>query len=144
MSVQGPGSGAHKHFTATYGTAYDSKSSEVEVNFQMKTPVIYLTLLLGESAGGPAGVRLLLPPGDHLPLLHLVLLHGQCCPAICCPLLAHTLPRQIVKEYERAVVFRLGRLRSGGAKGPGLMLVMPCIDSYRCIDLRCRAALTGH
>ena len=54
-----------------------------------------------------------------------------------------TLPRQIVKEYERAVVFRLGRLRSGGAKGPGLMLVMPCIDSYRCIDLRCRAALTG-
>ena len=52
---------------------------------------------------------------------------------------AHTVPRQIVKEYERAVVFRLGRLRSGGAKGPGLMLVMPCIDSYRCIDLRCRA-----
>ena len=50
-------------------------------------------------------------------------------------------PRQIVKEYERAVVFRLGRLRSGGAKGPGLMLVMPCIDSYRCIDLRCRALL---
>ena len=50
-------------------------------------------------------------------------------------------PRQIVKEYERAVVFRLGRLRSGGAKGPGLMLVMPCIDSYRCIDLRCCAVL---
>ena len=44
-----------------------------------------------------------------------------------------------MKEYERAVVFRLGRLRSGGAKGPGLMLVMPCIDSYRCIDLRCCA-----
>ena len=56
---------------------------------------------------------------------------------------ALTLPRQIVKEYERAVVFRLGRLRSGGAKGPGLMLVMPCIDSYRCIDLRCRAVITG-
>ena len=64
-------------------------------------------------------------------------------PAICCPL-AHTLPRQIVKEYERAVVFRLGRLRSGGAKGPGLMLVMPCIDSYRCIDLRCRVLLNSH
>ncbi len=26
---------------------------------------------------------------------------------------------QVVQEYERAVVFRLGRLRSGGAKGPG-------------------------
>ena len=137
MSVQGPGSGAHKHFTATYGTAYDSKSSEVEDNFQMKASVIYLTLLSGESAGGPAGVHLLLPPGDHLPLLHLVLLHGQYQYSTTSYRPAHTVPRQIVKEYERAVVFRLGRLRSGGAKGPGLMLVMPCIDSYRCIDLRC-------
>ena len=43
---------------------------------------------------------------------------------------------QIVQEYERAVIFRLGRLRSGGAKGPGLFLVIPCIDTYRCVDLR--------
>jgi len=28
------------------------------------------------------------------------------------------------------------RLRSGGAKGPGLFLVVPCIDQYRCVDLR--------
>lgn len=26
---------------------------------------------------------------------------------------------QVVQEYERAVIFRLGRLASGGAKGPG-------------------------
>lgn len=26
---------------------------------------------------------------------------------------------QVVQEYERAVIFRLGRLLSGGAKGPG-------------------------
>jgi len=26
---------------------------------------------------------------------------------------------QVVQEYERAVIFRLGRLMSGGAKGPG-------------------------
>ena len=26
---------------------------------------------------------------------------------------------QVVQEYERAVIFRLGRLRPGGAKGPG-------------------------
>lgn len=26
---------------------------------------------------------------------------------------------QIVQEYERAVIFRLGRLLPGGAKGPG-------------------------
>ena len=28
---------------------------------------------------------------------------------------------QIVQEYERAVMFRLGRLLPGGAKGPGIM-----------------------
>ena len=26
---------------------------------------------------------------------------------------------QVVQEYERAVIFRLGRLLNGGAKGPG-------------------------
>jgi hypothetical protein len=26
---------------------------------------------------------------------------------------------QVVQEYERAVIFRLGRLMQGGAKGPG-------------------------
>lgn len=26
---------------------------------------------------------------------------------------------QVVQEYERAVIFRLGRLMTGGAKGPG-------------------------
>jgi len=28
-------------------------------------------------------------------------------------------PWKVVQEYERAVIFRLGRLFSGGAKGPG-------------------------
>lgn len=27
---------------------------------------------------------------------------------------------QIVKEYERAIIFRLGRILKGGAKGPGM------------------------
>ena len=43
---------------------------------------------------------------------------------------------QVVKEYERAVIFRLGRLRSGGAKGPGIFIIVPCIDSYKKLDLR--------
>merc|ERR1719391_1461207 len=42
----------------------------------------------------------------------------------------------IVKEYERAVIFRLGRLRTGGAKGPGMMIVIPCLDTFKCVDLR--------
>jgi len=33
---------------------------------------------------------------------------------------------KVVQEYERAVIFRLGRLRSGGAKGPGLFFIIPC------------------
>ncbi|BFZ05926.1 hypothetical protein BsWGS_08965 [Bradybaena similaris] len=43
---------------------------------------------------------------------------------------------QVVREYERAVIFRLGRLLSGGAKGPGLFFILPCIDIYRKVDLR--------
>jgi len=27
---------------------------------------------------------------------------------------------QVVQEYERAVIFRLGRILPGGAKGPGI------------------------
>jgi len=43
---------------------------------------------------------------------------------------------KVVTEYERAVIFRLGRLLPGGAKGPGLFFIMPCMDEYRKIDLR--------
>ncbi|CAK5086383.1 unnamed protein product [Meloidogyne enterolobii] len=40
------------------------------------------------------------------------------------------------REYERAVVFRLGRLIKRGTKGPGMFFIMPCIDTYRMVDLR--------
>ncbi|CAB3989479.1 mechanosensory 2-like [Paramuricea clavata] len=43
---------------------------------------------------------------------------------------------RIVQEYERAVIFRLGRLLPGGAKGPGLFFILPCMDSYQNVDLR--------
>ena len=42
-----------------------------------------------------------------------------------------TIRAKVVQEYERAVIFRLGRLKSGGAKGPGLFFILPCIDTYR-------------
>ncbi|MBA7620046.1 hypothetical protein ES703_27389 [subsurface metagenome] len=41
---------------------------------------------------------------------------------------------KIVKEYERGVVFRLGRLV--GAKGPGLFFIIPFIDNMVRVDLR--------
>ncbi|XP_078721336.1 stomatin-like [Lampetra fluviatilis] len=43
---------------------------------------------------------------------------------------------KVVREYERAVVFRLGKLLPGGAIGPGLFLVMPCIDTFVKVDMR--------
>lgn len=45
---------------------------------------------------------------------------------------------QVVQEYERAVIFRLGRLMQGGAKGPGIFFILPCIDAYARVDLRTR------
>jgi regulator of protease activity HflC (stomatin/prohibitin superfamily) len=41
---------------------------------------------------------------------------------------------KIVQEYERGVIFRLGRLQ--GAKGPGLFLIIPIIDRMVKVDLR--------
>lgn len=64
---------------------------------------------------------------------------------------------KVVAEFERAVIFRMGRLRyaglnlfstaviyvipfiphrSGGARGPGVFFVLPCIDNYCKVDLR--------
>ncbi|XP_059685046.1 stomatin [Gavia stellata] len=43
---------------------------------------------------------------------------------------------KIIKEYERAIVFRLGRIRKGGAKGPGLVFILPCTDSFIKVDMR--------
>ena len=43
---------------------------------------------------------------------------------------------KVVTEYERAVIFRLGRLVPGGVKGPGIFFILPCIDTYRKIDMR--------
>jgi regulator of protease activity HflC (stomatin/prohibitin superfamily) len=41
---------------------------------------------------------------------------------------------KIVQEYERGVIFRLGRLT--GAKGPGLFFIIPFIDRMVKVDLR--------
>ncbi len=41
---------------------------------------------------------------------------------------------RIVQEYERGVIFRLGRLI--GAKGPGLFILLPIVDKMVKVDLR--------
>jgi regulator of protease activity HflC (stomatin/prohibitin superfamily) len=41
---------------------------------------------------------------------------------------------RIVKEYERGVIFRLGRVMA--AKGPGLFWIIPIVDQMQVVDLR--------
>jgi regulator of protease activity HflC (stomatin/prohibitin superfamily) len=41
---------------------------------------------------------------------------------------------KVLKEYERGVIFRLGRLI--GAKGPGLIILIPIVDKMVRVDLR--------
>jgi regulator of protease activity HflC (stomatin/prohibitin superfamily) len=41
---------------------------------------------------------------------------------------------KIVREYERVVIFRLGRL--SGAKGPGIFFIIPIVDRVILMDLR--------
>lgn len=44
---------------------------------------------------------------------------------------------RILREYERGVIFRLGRLiGKGGVKGPGLILLIPIIDKMVKVSLR--------
>ncbi|XP_041601307.1 stomatin-like protein 1 isoform X5 [Vulpes lagopus] len=54
---------------------------------------------------------------------------------------AQTCPKShwkpIVPTYERMIVFRLGRIRT--PQGPGMVLLLPFIDSFQRVDLRTRA-----
>ncbi|XP_053501812.1 stomatin (EPB72)-like 3b [Ictalurus furcatus] len=43
---------------------------------------------------------------------------------------------KIVQEYERAVIFRLGRITARKPKGPGIFFVIPCTDSFVKVDMR--------
>jgi regulator of protease activity HflC (stomatin/prohibitin superfamily) len=51
-------------------------------------------------------------------------------------LAAAVLPQavRVLREYERGVIFRLGKLL--GAKGPGLILLIPIVDRMVKTDLR--------
>src|SRR5437667_10813703 len=41
---------------------------------------------------------------------------------------------RILREYERGIIFRLGKLQ--GAKGPGLIFLIPVVDRIVRMDLR--------
>jgi len=43
---------------------------------------------------------------------------------------------RILREYERGVIFRLGKLHAHGAKGPGVIFLIPVVDRMVKMDLR--------
>lgn len=43
---------------------------------------------------------------------------------------------QVVRQYERAIILRNGKLYKNSAFGPGLTFYLPCVDSVKFIDLR--------
>src|SRR5438067_11322849 len=55
-------------------------------------------------------------------------------PAILIAAIVVPQPLRILREYERGVIFRLGKLL--GAKGPGLILLIPVVDRMVKMDLR--------
>lgn len=64
-----------------------------------------------------------MPPEIILALLAVVVLVGFAFASL-----------RVIREYERAVTFRLGRLR--GPLGPGIILVLPFLDKLMRVDLR--------
>ncbi|CAJ0574947.1 unnamed protein product, partial [Mesorhabditis spiculigera] len=61
---------------------------------------------------------------------------------LCWALVAVTFPFslffciKIVTEYKRMVVYRLGRVPNHKPMGPGVVILLPCIDDYKTVDLR--------
>ena len=43
---------------------------------------------------------------------------------------------KVIPVYERAVIFRLGRIKGGAASGPGIFYIVPCIDKVITVDTR--------
>jgi len=109
-----------KTFTNIYDANQNQKKEEINC---MKSLLKILTFGLSGDPEGPGCCAVLLVLASMLLCLALLPLSLFFCV-------------KVVKEYERAVIFRLGRLRSGGAKGPGIFFIVPCIDSYKKLDLR--------
>src|SRR5438093_7830332 len=70
-----------------------------------------------------------------MPLLEgLVRLAGWVAPIVILAVIILPQAIRILREYERGVIFRLGKLL--GAKGPGMILLIPIVDRMVKMDLR--------
>ncbi|XP_078578933.1 stomatin-like protein 1 [Branchiostoma floridae x Branchiostoma japonicum] len=126
------------------GVKYSQIPTEEEHKIDFSSPFTY-----GFNKGNPAegftynrGTRLhedesTAPPSCFARCIHVLvtclcyLLLVLTCPFSAC------LAIKVVKNYERLLVFRLGRQQP--LKGPGMVFILPCIDRCRRIDMRQRA-----
>merc|ERR1712083_757720 len=46
---------------------------------------------------------------------------------------------KIFDQYERAVIFRFGKLASRKHYGPGILYLWPCVDTFRRVDMRIKS-----
>ncbi|GGZ43375.1 hypothetical protein GCM10010387_42100 [Streptomyces inusitatus] len=53
----------------------------------------------------------------------------------CCALVYAATAARVIKQYERGVVFRLGRLH-GGIRGPGFTMILPAVDRLRKVNMQ--------
>jgi regulator of protease activity HflC (stomatin/prohibitin superfamily) len=56
--------------------------------------------------------------------------------AVALPIFLISVSVKVIREYERAVVFLLGRFQR--VKGPGLMVLVPSVQQMERVDLRTR------
>jgi regulator of protease activity HflC (stomatin/prohibitin superfamily) len=70
-----------------------------------------------------------LPKGGDMIIVYVVIA------LVAVALVGAALSVRILKQYERAVVFRLGRVR-GGARGPGVIVIVPLVDRVHRVSLR--------
>ena len=43
---------------------------------------------------------------------------------------------KVIPAYERAIIFRLGRIKNRRASGPGVFYIIPCMDKVVTVDTR--------
>ena len=70
------------------------------------------------------------------PIVKLFNLSAWVVPAIVLAVIVLPQAIRILREYERGVIFRLGKLHKRGAKGPDMIFLIPIVDRMVRMDLR--------
>jgi regulator of protease activity HflC (stomatin/prohibitin superfamily) len=102
---------------------------QVSGNLDPGTTLIRRYVPPPRARAGSTDPRIITPKGGNMIVVYLLV-------ALLLVVLAGVaLSVRILKQYERAVIFRLGRVREG-ARGPGLIVFVPFVDRVHRVSLR--------